>query len=66
MGRSAFGHAGAGGSLGFADPECELAFGYSMNQMGAGIFLNPRGQSLVDATYRVLGYRTDAPGGWVR
>ena len=32
-----------------------LAFGYSMNQMGPGILLNERGQSLVDATYRVLG-----------
>lgn len=37
-----------------------------MTRMGAGIFLNPRGQGLVDATYRSLGYRTDAPGAWVR
>ena len=27
-----FGHTGLGGSLGFADPELELAFGYVMNQ----------------------------------
>jgi CubicO group peptidase (beta-lactamase class C family) len=66
LGERAFGHAGAGGSIGFADPDCGLAFGYSMNRMGAGILLNPRGQSLVDATYRVLGYRTDAPGFWTR
>jgi CubicO group peptidase (beta-lactamase class C family) len=66
LGREAFGHAGAGGSLGFADPECGLSFGYTMTRMGAGIFLNPRGQGLVDATYRSLGYRTDAPGAWVR
>jgi len=26
-----------------------------MNQMGPGILLNERGQSLVDATYQVLG-----------
>lgn len=32
----AFGHAGAGGSLGFTDPENGLSFGYAMNQMQAG------------------------------
>jgi len=26
--------------------------------------LNPRGQSLVDATYQALGYRTNAGGVW--
>jgi CubicO group peptidase (beta-lactamase class C family) len=66
IGRHAYGHVGAGGSIGFADPECGLAFGYVMNQQGAGILLNERGQSLVDATYRVLGYRTNSPGAWIR
>lgn len=66
LGKHAFGHAGAGGSVGFADTECHLGFGYSMNKMGAGILLNERGQSLVDATYRCLGYTTDEPGYWVR
>ena len=66
IGRDAFGHAGAGGSLGMADPECGLAFGYTMNRMGAGLLLNPRGQALVDATYRCLGYRGDASGSWTR
>lgn len=47
-----FGHVGAGGSLGFADPALGLSFGYAMNRMGSGILLNQRGQSLVDATYR--------------
>ena len=64
LGEVAFGHVGAGGSLGFADPECRLSFGYSMNRMGAGILLNERGQSLVDATYRALGYRGNASGVW--
>ena len=32
----AFGHAGAGGSLGFTDPENRLSFGYAMNQMQSG------------------------------
>ena len=66
VGREAFGHAGAGGSIGFADPECGLSFGYTMTRMGAGILLNERGQSLVDETYRSLGYRTSAPGAWVK
>ena len=63
---AAFGHVGAGGSIGFADPREELSFGYSMNQMGKGILLNERGQSLVDAAYRSLGYTTNAPGVWVK
>ena len=33
IGESAFGHVGAGGSLGFADPECRMSFGYTMNKM---------------------------------
>lgn len=55
LGEQAFGHVGAGGSIGIADPEFDLAFGYSMNKMGGGILLNDRGQSLVDATYKALG-----------
>lgn len=66
MGKHAFGHAGAGGSLGFADRQCALGFGYTMNKMGAGILLNERGQSLVDQTYRCLGYTTNEPGFWIR
>jgi CubicO group peptidase (beta-lactamase class C family) len=63
---TAFGHVGAGGSIGFADPACGLSFGYAMNQMGNGILLNERGQSLVDATYRALGYTDDSAGIWLR
>ena len=66
MGDAAFGHVGAGGHLAFADPDCHLAFGYTMNQMGQGLLLNPRGQSVVDAAYRSLGYRTNEPGYWTR
>lgn len=65
LGRQAFGHVGAGGSIGFADPECELAFAYTMNQMGLGVFLNQRGQALVDATYLSLGYDNNTSGIWV-
>ena len=66
IGEKAFGHVGAGGSIGFADPECGLAFSYTMNQMGSGLLLNERCQSLIDETYKALGYRTNAPGAWVR
>ena len=51
IGERAFGHVGMGGSVGFADPQAGLSFGYTMNRMGAGILLNTRGQSLVDAVY---------------
>ncbi len=64
MSEPAFGHVGAGGSLGFADPEARMSFGYSMNRMGLGILLNDRGQSLVDAAYTSLGYRTNKGGAW--
>ncbi len=50
----AFGHVGAGGSIGFADPVAGVAFGYVMNGMGPGILLNDRGQSLIDAFYDSL------------
>ena len=62
----AFGHVGAGGSLGFADPACRMSFGYAMNRMGTGLLLNERGQSLVDAAYGALGYRSAASGAWCR
>jgi len=51
---AAFGHAGAGGSIGMADPTARVAIGYVMNQMGAGVLLNTRGQELVDAVYASL------------
>lgn len=64
LSEAAFGHVGAGGSIGFADPECHMAFGYTMNQMGQGILLNERGQSLVNEAYKAIGYRSNAGGAW--
>ncbi len=49
-----FGHAGAGGSLGFADPVHHIAFGYAMNQMEPDVGATPRSRILVDAVYRCL------------
>jgi len=53
-GQRAFGHPGSGGSLGFADPEKGLGFGYVMNQMGSYAMVDPRARSLVDALYRSI------------
>jgi CubicO group peptidase (beta-lactamase class C family) len=66
MGSAAFGHVGAGGSLGFADPAAGLSFGYTMNRMGPGLLMNERGQALVDAAYLSLGYKNKDGGVWVR
>jgi CubicO group peptidase (beta-lactamase class C family) len=52
-GQATFGHFGAGGSLGFADPGSGVAFGYVMNQMGPR-WQNPRTRALVDAAYACL------------
>jgi len=41
-GQRAFGHYGAGGSVGFADPEHRVAGGYVMSRMGPGIPEDPR------------------------
>jgi len=49
-----FGHYGAGGSLGFADPESGVGFGYVMNQMGGGIAGDPRAVALIDAVRSCL------------
>ena len=50
-----FGHAGAGGSVGFADPENGLGFGYVMNRMLANLSGDPRSQGLVRAVYDAVG-----------
>jgi CubicO group peptidase (beta-lactamase class C family) len=47
-GTGSFGHAGAGGSMGMAHPERQLAVGYVMNRMGT--VPDPRFQRLLDAT----------------
>ena len=46
---SSFGHYGAGGSLGFADSDANIGFGYIMNQMGGGIAGDPRAVRLFES-----------------
>jgi CubicO group peptidase (beta-lactamase class C family) len=48
-----FGHFGAGGSLGFCDPDADLAFGYVTNDMGPR-WQNPRNRALIEAVYSSL------------
>ncbi|MBW2722976.1 MAG: beta-lactamase family protein [Deltaproteobacteria bacterium] len=50
---NAFGHYGFGGSLGFADPDAGLAFGYVRNRPGQR-WQTPRTQALIDAAYQSL------------
>jgi CubicO group peptidase (beta-lactamase class C family) len=66
LSEDAFGHPGMGGSIGFADPRERMSVGYTMNKQGPGLGLNPRGQSLIDATYLSLGFRSNASGSWLR
>ncbi|TYB61442.1 beta-lactamase family protein [Nonomuraea sp. PA05] len=51
---TAFGHSGAGGSIGVGDPERGLAMGYVMNKMANAISGNLRGLRLLQAVYDSL------------
>ena len=51
--KGAFGHFGAGGSLGFCDPQSGIAFGYVTNDMGPR-WQNPRNRALIDAVFSSL------------
>jgi CubicO group peptidase (beta-lactamase class C family) len=51
----AFNHGGAGGSLGYCDPEAKLGLGYVMNNMHTGVWLvDPTARALVAAAYANL------------
>ena len=47
LGAGAFGHPGAGGSVGFADPEHDVAVGFAVNTLGPYVLMDPRAQQLV-------------------
>ena len=46
-----FGHSGAGGSIGFADTETTIGFGYVMKKMDTYIHVDPRAKKMIDALY---------------
>ncbi|MEU1216953.1 serine hydrolase domain-containing protein [Streptomyces sp. NPDC005790] len=54
LGPGSFGHPGRGGSLGFADPETGIAFGYVTNGLQKGVTADPRAQALVRAVRSAL------------
>ncbi|MCB5167944.1 beta-lactamase family protein [Streptomyces bambusae] len=46
---ASYGHPGRGGSLGFADPDSGLAFGYVTNTLAKSVTADPRAQALIRA-----------------
>lgn len=50
---ASFGHPGAGGALGFCDPDAQLGIGYTMNQMTHHV-RSPRALALCHALYECL------------
>jgi CubicO group peptidase (beta-lactamase class C family) len=55
LGGRSFGHYGAGGSVGLADPERRIAVGYAMNQMHFGLAGDPRTAALLAAVDAAVG-----------
>ncbi|WP_081235901.1 serine hydrolase domain-containing protein [Streptomyces viridosporus] len=55
LGPGSFGHPGRGGSLGFADPETGVAFGYVTNGLRRTVTADPRAQALIRAVRHVVG-----------
>lgn len=53
-GARSFGHPGAGGCIGFADPDFELGFGYVTHRMGNSILIDERAVRLIDLAYTIL------------
>jgi CubicO group peptidase (beta-lactamase class C family) len=51
----AFGAPGAGGSLGFADPDAGIGYGYVTSQMGTSLTGDPRDVALREALYSAVG-----------
>ena len=54
-GPKSFGHSGAGGSVGFTDPENGIGFGYVMNKMAMSLNGDPRSNGLIRAVYDSIG-----------
>ena len=46
LGAQSFGHPGAGGTLGCADPEREVSVAFITNSLGASVLMDPRAQKI--------------------
>ncbi len=57
---SSFGAPGAGGSLGYADPETGIGYAYITSQMGTSLTGDPRDIALRNALESALPYRRGA------
>ena len=55
-----FGHTGTGGSMGFADPDAGIGFGYVMNQLLPNMIGDVRTVGLTEAAYEAIGGRPPA------
>lgn len=53
-GERGFGHPGAGGSVGFADPEQGIGCGYVTTRLGQSLFMDRRSVHLVEHLYKLL------------
>jgi CubicO group peptidase (beta-lactamase class C family) len=53
-GPGSYGHPGAGGSVAFAQPERDLAFGYAMNKMASNLAGDPRAQRMITAACQII------------
>jgi CubicO group peptidase (beta-lactamase class C family) len=58
---SSYGAPGSGGSLGFADPEAGVGYGYVTSQMGTRLTGDPRDVALRDALYSAIRLPSRAP-----
>jgi CubicO group peptidase (beta-lactamase class C family) len=59
----AFGHPGAGGSIGFADPSAEIGYAYVTNRMGVDLTGDPRDKALREALYSATPAKLSLEGG---
>ncbi|MEM9175088.1 MAG: serine hydrolase domain-containing protein [Myxococcota bacterium] len=50
----AFGHPGAGGSIGMADPDAKVGFGFVMNRMSQGLVGGPTGFAVLKTFFDAL------------
>jgi len=52
--KNSMGHGGAGGSLGFADPDNQISLGFTMNQMHPGITAWKTATDVAESVYKTL------------